>query len=190
MAPAQAPTTPYSCFDGPLVEATAVICGYSSSTLSPTAVQDAVAAALRTRSPVLTPGVVVNTSTSNTVGPGCSAGAPAPAPAALASLPGVASSCPAMAVTFYVEAQSTQDANTLAQVLASYPQDIAAALGGSSTTALGPVCLSYPIAPGGCCKGSWTVVRLLTLAALSIQDVVLASKRPPTDALLVCQNHL
>ena len=151
MAPAQAPTTPYSCFDGPLVEATAVICGYSSSTLSPTTVQDAVAAALRTRSPVLSPGVVVNTSTSNTVGPGCSAGAPAPAPAALASLPGVASSCPAMAVTFYVEAQSTQDANTVAQVLASYPQDIAAALGGDSTTALGPVCLSYPVAPGETC---------------------------------------
>ena len=130
------------------MKATAVICGYNSSTLSPTTVQNAVAAALRTRSPVLAPGVVVNTSTSNTVGPGCSAGAPAPAPAAEASVPGVASSCPAMAVTFYVEAQSTQDANTLAQVLSSYPQDIAAALGGSSTTALGPVCLSYPKVPG------------------------------------------
>ena len=63
-------------------------------------------------------------------------------------MPGVASSCPAMAVTFYVEAQSTQDANTLAQVLSSYPQDIAAALGGGSITALGPVCLSYPKVPG------------------------------------------
>ena len=171
------------------MEATAVICGYSSSTLSPTTVQNAVAAALRTRSPVLTPGVVVNTSTSNTVGPGCSAGAPAPAPAALASLPGVASSCPAMAVTFYVEAQSTQDADTLAQVLASYPQDIAAALGGGSTTALGPVCLSYPVAPGGYCKGSRGVCLPVTLAASSNQDVVLASNRPLAVALLLC-GHL
>ena len=146
MAPAQAPTTPYSCFDGPLVEATAIVCGYSASTLSPTAVEDAVAGALRTRSPVLVPGIVVNTSISSVVGPGCSAGAPAPAPAALA--PAGVSSCQAAAVTFYVEAQTTQDANTLAQVLASYPQDVAAALQIGSTTALGPVCLSYPAAPG------------------------------------------
>ena len=108
--------------------------------------ESAVAGALRTRSPVLVPGIVVNTSISSVVGPGCSAGAPAPAPAALA--PAGVSSCQAAAVTFYIEAQTTQDANTLAQVLASYPQDVAAALQIGSTTALGPVCLSYPAAAG------------------------------------------
>ena len=141
------PTTPYRCSLGPVVEAMAVVCGFTSATLSPTGFQVAVAAAL-TLGSTASLGVVVNTTLITTTGTSCPYTAAAPAPAA--SLPsGTATgsgSCTAAQVQFFVQATSTSNAQDIIDTLGRSSESISLSLG--SSTPLGPVCLGYVAAPG------------------------------------------
>ena len=141
------PTTPYRCSLGPVVEAQAVVCGFTSATLSPTGFQVAVAAAL-TLGSTASLGVVVNTTLITTTGTSCPYTAAAPAPAA--SLPSGAAtgsgSCTAAQVQFFVQATSTSNAQDIIDTLGRSSESISLSLG--SSTPLGPVCLGYAAAPG------------------------------------------
>ena len=129
------------------MEAQAVVCGFTSATLSPTGFQVAVAAAL-TLGSTANLGVVVNTTLLTTTGTSCPYTAAAPAPAA--SLPSGSATgsgtCTAAQVHFFIQATSTSNAQDIINTLAKSSESISLSLG--SSTPLGPVCLGYAAAPG------------------------------------------
>ena len=139
-APPPPPAATNQCFDGPIVTATALICGLTSSSLNATQLQQAIAASLLYNNASF---VSINIASpfTNTQGPGCAFNSSG------SSTPNTATtSCQAVATPVTVYAPSTDAASYIAQVLSAFPQNIA--LGLPYSTDLGPVCVNYAEAPG------------------------------------------
>ena len=134
------PPPSVSCFDGPVVTATTLICGLTATTLNTTQLQAAIAASLQYNNATYT-AILLQPSTTDTSGPGCAANTSG------SSQPNAAtSSCTAVVTPVIVVAPTEAAATYIASVLSTFPENIAVGL--PASTALGPVCVNYQSSPG------------------------------------------
>ncbi len=134
------PPPSVSCFDGPVVTATTLICGLTAASLNATQLEAAISASLLYNNATYTT-IILGSSTTDASGPGCAANS-----TGSSQITAATTSCTAAATSVIVVAPTVDAAYYIQQVLASFPQNIAVGL--PSSTALGPVCVKYQTAPG------------------------------------------
>jgi hypothetical protein len=134
------PPPSVSCFDGPVVTAITLICGFTAASLNATQLEAAIAASLMYNNATYTT-IILGPFTTDASGPGCAANSKGSSQITAAT-----TSCTAAATPVIVVAPTVDAAYYIQQVLASFPQNIAVGL--PSSTALGPVCVNYQTAPG------------------------------------------
>ena len=138
------PPPSVSCFDGPVVTATTLICGLTAASLNTSQLEAAIAASLLYNNATYTT-IILDQSTADTVGPGCAANS-----TGSSQITAATTSCTAAATPIIVVAPDVDAATYIQQVLATFPQNIAVGL--PSSTSLGPVCVNYQAAPGRPCS--------------------------------------
>ena len=166
------PPPSVSCFDGPVVTATTLICGFTAASLSTAQLEAAIAASLLYNNATYTT-IILDQSTTDAAGPGCTANS-----SSSSQITAATASCTAAATPVIVVASTTAAAKYIQQVLATFPQNIAVGL--PSNTSLGSVCVNYQVPPGNAWLNSFLLSCgiCITLCVLYSQPCSVALYAP------------